>query len=502
MCRSSPLRPFVVVVLLAASLAVAACGSGGGEQAAPGTAAAGTELAPAGALLFASITTDPGSAQWKAAAALLAKFPSSDKLLQTLLSSLDEQGKSWENDVKPALGPEVDFVLLGVPQGGGDPVFVGLTQPKDGAKLEQLVKSGDQPGVLETVDGWTVVSDKQASIDAFKKAREGGVLADSQAFKDATQGLSGEPLASLYVDGQKLNQYVLSTYKGGDLTVAQLGSLFQNFGVQGGPIGLALTAQPDGLRLDGTASGQNPFQIASYTSELPSEVPATAVAYLSFANLAEPLGKLLDTVGGALPGFDQRFAQAESFLGLSIRGDVLPLFSKEGAIVVAPGTPIPAISLVLEVDDEQKAVSVLDKLVGLAGGIVGGAQAQATDVEGAQAKELSLGQFSLFYAVFEGKLVLTSARDGIAGLRQQGPKLAEDPDFQAARQSAGMPDQTGGFLYLDLKDGIQLLQGYIQLAGTSIPAEVNANLAPLGSLLVYGTQENGRSRFTAFLGVK
>ena len=203
-----------------------------------------------------------------------------------------------------------------------------------------------------------------------------------------------------------------------------------------------------------------------------------------------------------MPGVDQQLAQAEAFLGLSIRGDVLPLFAKEGAVVVAPGTPIPAISLVLKVDDEQKAASVLDKLATLAGGLVGGAQPKATDIEGIQAREIPLGQFSLFYASFDGKLVLTSARDGIAGLRQQGPKLADDPAFQAAKKSAGMPDQVGGFAYLDLKDGIELIQSYAQLAGTSISAEEQQNLAPLRSFLAYGTQENGRSRFSAFLGIK
>jgi hypothetical protein len=495
---SGPFRLVVLAFLIAASLAFAGCGSSSEQAATAGAdaTASGAEVAPASALLFASVTTDPGSAQWQTAGALLAKFPSSDKVVQMLLDSLEKQGTSWENDVKPALGPEVDFVLLGVAPGEGSPVFVGLTQPKDGAKLEQLVKSGDTPGVLETVDGWAVVSDKQASIDAFKKAREGGVLADSQAFKDTMASLPSETLASVFLDGSKLAQLARST--GAGAMNLQLGGIAG----QSGPGGFALVAQPDGLRLDGTVSGQSPFQIASYKPELPSEVPASAVAYFSFANLSEPLGKLLEAVGRAVPGFDQQLAQVESFLGLSIRGDLLPLFSKEGAVVVAPGTPIPAISLVLQVVDGEKAVSALDKLATLAGGLVGGAQPKATDIQGVQAKEIPLGQFSLFYASFDEKLVLTSARDGIAGLRQQGPKLADDPAFQAAKASAEMPDDVGGFLYLDLKDGIQLIQSYAQLAGATISAEADQNLAPLESLVVYGAEENGRSRFTAFLGVK
>ena len=84
---SGPFRLVLLALLLAAPLAFAGCGASSEQAATPG-AGATAEVAPASALLFASVATDSGSAQWQTAGALLAKFPSSDKVVQMLLDSL------------------------------------------------------------------------------------------------------------------------------------------------------------------------------------------------------------------------------------------------------------------------------------------------------------------------------------------------------------------------------------------------------------------------------
>jgi hypothetical protein len=497
------LRLSVLVVLVAAALALAGCGGGGagdGGTAAPAAEgaqqAAGAEIAPAGTAVFVSITTEAESAQWKAADALLQRFPGRDELIRSILEDTEAAGLDWETDIKPALGPEVDIVVL--PSGAAEPVVVGLTQPADAAKLEQLVQSGDQPGVLEVVDGWTVFAESQAAIDAFTAAG-GGSLADSEAYREALESLPAESLVSVFVDGEKLTDLAALGAAGAEEQQAfsQLSGAFGSVG----PVAFALSAQPGGVAFGGFASQEGGPQLDNFAAALPSQVPADAILYLGFANLAEPLDALLGVAGEAQPTLDQQLAQAETFLGLSLRDDLLPLFAGEGALVVAPGSPIPAISLILEVEDEQKAQRILDKLATLAGGF-GGGLPKAVDIEGVSAQELVLEQFSVFFAAFDGKLVVTSARAGISGLVAAGPKLADDANFVAAREAAGMPDETTGFVYADLGEGIGLIEGYARLAGDALPPEVSANLEPLGSFLAYSAREGDRLTFSGFLAIE
>jgi len=474
MRRSSPLRPVALAVLLAASLAVAGCGSSK-EQVAPaagGTPPSGASIAPASALAFVSLNTDMKSDQWRKAGALLDRFPGKDKVVRSLLeSAFESNGVSWEADVKPALGP----------------------QPADRAKLEQLDKKGSSPSVLGEADGWSVLAEKQADLDAFAGARGGPSLADSESFKTAMAGLPAESLVSGYADLGAIVQLAAAT--GQDI------SAFQQSVGKLGPASFAFSARDDGVLAVGTFAFEGGPKTANYAAKLPAEVPADAIAYVSFSNLTAALETALDTLGKSQPGVDQQLGQAESFLGLSVRDDLLPLFSQEGALVVAPGTPIPAVSLVLQVGDEQKALAVVDKLAGLAGGFGGGLPSSA-DVAGVQAKELSLGPVSLYYAAFDGKLVVTSASQGISGLRDTGVKLADAPGFRAAAEAAGMPAETAGFAYVDLKSAIRLAEDYARLGGTVIAPDLSANVAPLRSLLYYGRYEDGLIRLSGFLGIE
>ena len=496
-------RLSVLLVLLAAAFALAGCGGGdgggGGEAETPAEgaqAAAGAAIAPAGAAVFVSITTDAESAQWKAAAALLDRFPGRDQLIRSILEDTEAAGLDWETDIKPALGPEVDIVVL--PTGGEEPAVVGLTQPADAAKLQKLVESGDEPGALEVVDGWTVVSDSQASIDAFKAGDDS--LADAEAYRTALESLPAESLVTVFIDGEKLTELAgqAAAGAGGSVSFSQLFGAFGKLG----PIAFALSAQPGGVFFRGSATQEGGPQLDNFAADLPSLVPADAVLYLGFANLAEPLDSLLGIAGEAEPTLDQQLAQAETFLGLSVRDDLLPLFAGEGALVVAPGSPIPAISLIVEVEDEQKAQQALDKLATLAGGFGGGGLPKATDIDGVAAQELVLEQFSVFYAVFDGKLVITSVRAGISGLVAAVPKLADDPAFAVARKAAGMPEETSGFIYMNLAEGIGLIEAYARLAGDAVPPEVSANLEPLGSFLAYSAREDGALTFSGFLSIE
>jgi hypothetical protein len=64
-----------------------------------------------------------------------------------------------------------------------------------------------------------------------------------------------------------------------------------------------------------------------------------------------------------------------------------------------------------------------------------------------------------------------------------------------------MPDQTGGFLYVDLKDAIPAIENIAQVAGQSLPTDVVSNLTPLRSFLIYTAKDGDKLSADGFLTI-
>lgn len=501
------------VAAVLASLALLAAGCGGGSGGGGGTkakqpstaaavTAAGAAIAPASAPIFVSIDTNLDSAQWQTAKKLLDLFPSRDELYRSLLGELGKSGVNVERDLLPALGSELDLVVLDLdPKGNG---IVGLAKPDDAAKLTALLQRGG--GVVErTIDGWTAFAPTKATLDRFEQARKDGTLDGSKEYAAALEGLPGEAIARVYAGPSAA-----------EAVVGSLGSLGGQLGQLGGQLGVTppalpkespvkldwaaatIVARDDGFEIDvRSKSPTKPGE--TYKSELASQVPAGALAFVSFKGVDKPLKDVLSD-----PSLEQPLKDAEQALGLKL-DDLTGLFAGEGAFYVRAGAPIPEITLVLQTDDEEGAVALLDKLVGSAAKSLGTGGKPATStvqIDGVQARKVDVQAFALFYAAFDGKLVVTDAQAGISDLRGDGPRLADDPGFKQARDSAGMPDETGGFAYVDLKRSLPALEGLAGTAGSQpVPPEVAENLAPLQSLFVFGAQEGDTAVAHAFLGL-
>src|SRR6266850_2203665 len=107
------MRATILAALAAAAiLVVSACGSAG------------------------AVDSNLSSGQWNAVDGLLKKFPSSDRLLAKLRQQFEARSKVSVDDVKAAVGDELDVVVLP----GAKKRYVGLTQPRDQAKFDVLVK--------------------------------------------------------------------------------------------------------------------------------------------------------------------------------------------------------------------------------------------------------------------------------------------------------------------------------------------------------------------------
>jgi hypothetical protein len=471
----------LALVLAAAALVLFAAGCGEGSS--PG--AAGASVAPASSQVFVSVDTSFDSANWSAGRQLVGRFPDGDRAVELILGELGEKGVDFEDDVKPALGPETDFVALDV---AGQGKVVGLTQPDDAAKLDALLAKSDEPLVSREIDGWVAFSDSQANLDEFARLQAGGTLEGDGAYQKVSGEVADDGIATVYVAGTALDSTPL-----GDL-----------FGSDTPSLALSLDPQEDGIHLEGAASPATGDLFSDeFSAELPGQVPGGAFLYAGANDLERQLGALRDVLAEVAPGMERDIGRAEAQIGVSLDEDVFPLFSAESALYMRPGFPIPEVTIVTQVDDEQGALAVLDKLAGEVAEYYGTADLESVDIDGVQAKELAVNQFfSVFYAGFDGKLVITTSREGIADLRSGDGRLAGDEAFKDAIEAAGMPDETTGFLYVDLDQALPVLSGLMGFSGQATPDWLDRNLEPLQSLVLYGERDADVARLVGLLSIQ
>ena len=455
------------VALAAAAVVLAGCGGAGDEA---GTAVGtGADFVPAGAPLYAYLNADRDSQQWDDLEALVDRFPDGDELAQSLVDSLAEEGLDYDENVDPALGPEVVFALLSF-AGERDANVLGATDPDDDGKLEELLRKlneGESERALSRdVDGWRVVASNQAALDAAERARAGTSLADDETFRAAVGELPEEALLKLYLDGAAASRE-LGEDAGALSDLAWLS--------------LAVTAEDDGLAVE-TAARTTGDPPEAFRATLLDDVPAGVLAAASFRSTGDQL-RALDA--GELP---------ELLAGVSV-DDLAELFDREAAFYVRSAGLIPEVTLLLA--DGQSSLDTLNRVMQR----IAAATGSTTETVGERERELAYEGVAIRYGLFEGKLVVTTAAQGIAVVGEDGDTLADDPDFQEATEGAGMPEETAGFVYVDVQHALPVLSSFLLIAGEGLGAGTNANLDPLRSLLFYATSEGGIVRGKGFLRI-
>lgn len=442
----------LIAGLLAAALLVVVAGCGQ-----TGSAGSAASAVPGSAVAYVTVDTSFEGGQWRAVAGLLGKFPDGEGLLEELLEDATaEAGLEGDADLRAALGPEVALVVLDVPSDAeADPPIVILTKPDDEDAFAQLLE-GEEAARAE-IRGWQAVAPTEAELDRYREALDASSLEDSEAFAEAMDDLPDEALARVYVNGEALAESAAFPPGLGQPPFDLAGAT--------GSIGAALVAEDDGIRLTGhtVAAGDAEVPEAEpFASELVDEVPAGAVAFLAFNELGKALTDYAEMLGGA--GAMLPFDPAQ----------VSGLLSGEVALYVRPG---PTVTLVAEVDDEAAALEAVESLVGLAG-----------------------GQVPIVYDAFDGLLAVSNSQAELDALRGDGPRLDQDDRFEAAREAAGMPDETVGFGYVDVQAAIPLVAGLMAPLGGEalVPGEY---LEPVGGLVFWGEGSGGAQRFTLFLGI-
>lgn len=425
-------------VWLAAALgAIALAGCGGNDT----TGASAVGLAPADAVGYVELDSSLDSDQWRKVQALLDRFPSRPQLVAELDKQLAEEQLQWERDVDPALGDTVAAIWVGKT---AEDVVVA-TQPDDEAKLRALVdKLADQADteyVIGEVDGWTVVAERQATIDALKSGD--GELADDDGFQAALDKLPDERLAFGWVSEQALPA---------DFPKLE----FEWFAG-------AIEARDDGAaatlveRLSGDAG-------KTYASRRVDEAPADALAFLSF-----------DTK--SLRGQSSSLAPLTNLLGIRV-DQLLADIEGEGAFWVLPAAGFPEVTLVLTTSSPERTQEQLRQLL----------------------ERLPL---PFRVGVVEGQVVATTASSPAQALERAraGGSLGDSEDFREAKEAAGMPDETAGFLYLDVADALPLLS-LAGFAGVDVPKDVLENLRPIRSVVAWSEGDGSTATQTVFVHIQ
>ena len=492
MSRVTSVR-LILALLVAALLPVlAGCGSGSDVGGA-------ADVVPADVFVYASVDTDFDGDGWAALEEFAARFPEGDNLMQSLAEELSDENVDFETDVKPALGPEVAFVVLRAPAPPDLEQVVLLLQPDDDAAFQRLLETSDEPPVTDEVEGWTVVAEQQESLDLFRAGLDGPRLDSSEDFDRAMEDLEDGALARVFVNGERLTE----AYQADPSSAQQLEALLP--GGRMPSFGMTFGVEPDSVRIDGRAvfAGENPFATDSYSANLPEKVPGDVLAYVSFNDLESAFSAFRDAAAESDPEAERQLGMAEGFLGVSLEEDVLPLLSGEGAVYARQGAIIPEVTLVTEIENEDEAMATLDQIVQAARGFAPHLGSPTTvEIDGVEARELPVSPaMSLYYAAFDGLLVVTSSQEGIAALREEGDRLSDSEAFDDALDGAGVPGETQGFGYVDLQRAVPLFLGFAE-AGDAATDEARGYLEPLQSLVFYGDQDDETASFTLFVGVE
>ncbi|HET7520170.1 MAG TPA: DUF3352 domain-containing protein [Candidatus Limnocylindria bacterium] len=445
--------------------------------------AAGTDRAaaavPAGATAYVTAYLQPSTGQQLNLATMLGNVPGfedaaglNEKLHQISARFLGQVGIDYEVDVRPWLGNQLSVAAL-PGEAPTAPRLLLLAGVKDRALAEAaLPRLAASRGLVPQADtyagtpisvapeaSWAlldelllVASDRptlEAALDADANRRSS--LSDDAGFNAAMRRLPADHLVAGYVN----------------LAAARDGAgISDGFGGYSS-LGVALLAEPEGLRLEGSApfaadaadeDARRAFALAGQVSGLAEWMPPDA----QLGAVLYDLGGLLDTAeAGAelVPGGADLFRTigqlrllAAIGLGVSFDDDVGPLLNGESGIAVSDlANGAPHGQLILRPADPAAGLAALQRLrdaLASHGATVTEQPASTVSVVGAQIPQV--GEVHWAAVPDQGVVVLGFTYDDVAAALAAASdrSLADNPRYAEAWQLAG--DRGGNELFVDI----------------------------------------------------
>lgn len=465
-------------------LAIVLLGGGGSSARPPATEAA--QLVPGDALVYVHISTDAKRSVNQRAGKVAAKFPGYKTLRDDIVRRLASTGApvNFDRDVRPWLGKEAALALLNADSDtAGSLVLLDVADRKRAQAFVArssastptstyhgvaLRRSGD---VTTAFIGHFLVIGQDATVRRAVDVRDGRrpALPSDAIYRRAIKGMPGGRVADAYASADGVSR--LLAPQGGILGF--VGTLLTNPALDGAA--LALTPEAPGARLwehsvldpKKAKNSASPFQ--SFEPSLISDVPANAIAYLGITHLDRAIGPLLTLAGSAGGSIASLLSQAQKAIskqtGVNVQRDVISLFGGEVALAISPGNPAPILTVIAHTSNEKKTSAALAKLqdplaqlLAPAGAGPGAAPAfESHDVGGgvkAYGVRLS-ATLEIDYAVFDGKVVIST---GLAGIRaaREGGGLDRSPDFKDVL--AKRPKRVTSVIFLDFNQLLDLAE--------------------------------------------
>ena len=458
-------------------------------------------LVPADALLYSHLTIDRDSTQFERA------VDSFDRLadLRTILageipSALPTPSGApidIQADVLPWADRDLSVSLLPGPGGTNLPVFIVGVGDKEGAEefLAKVAppgepkadKQGDAPLSVYTngfaaayVDDGLVFGNESA-VRAALDAGAGGV----PALEDSGKGAPRDELPEARFAEAYLSQEGVQRLLVGRTGAATQLETFVDYGATSG-VAVAAVAREGGVGID-LISDLDPElvkQSPSFFSGLPrfepgltGEASERTIGYVGAGEVGPTLAELLappapegkkkptkgekataETAATGLAGSLQALAtRLEQEAGVNPLRDLLPALGGQAAVVAEPTDGVPFASLIVDDVDEDaasEALANLQKPLLAALTPAGGGQVprfEEQEVEGVTVRSVqATPTVNLSYAVFDGKLVISTDPAGIAQVRVDEGGLADSGSFERATEE--LPDRVSALVFLNLDE--------------------------------------------------
>jgi hypothetical protein len=409
-------------------------------------AADSARLVPSDALVFVHLSTDTGRDATRASLKLAKRFPGFASLQRTLLGRLSAPGCPIDvNRLKK--GREASLALLDA--GGGNAGSLILVDTGDTKPIRSSAC-----GVLQTEKfGRFYAIGQPQTIQVARELNRGHgrSLAAYEPYRRELAKLPAGRVADAWVSRNGVRR--LLTPQGGLLGIA--GALLDAPGLL--DVAAALSPTDHGARLSirslrdlkAAKPSNSPFQ--PFAPTLQSTVPAGSFAYLGLKGLSSAAGRLLGLVGPQAAALGPLLARAGKALQ-----PLLDLFKGEVAVSMIRQTPAPILTITVRPENVAKATAVLraaqrpiGRLLSRAGGPITHWKLQNGTYRLRPASGIEID-----YAVFDGKVVVSTGPAGIASARNAGGPIDSTSGWRSTIRNT--PNRVTSLLFLDFSQLLRL----------------------------------------------
>lgn len=483
------------------------------------------DLVPEDALAYLHVDTDPGSGQFSTAKDVAGKLPDIASIEQGAFEQLGvAPGIDLRRDVGSWLGDEAaiaqlgakakPLTLLSIGDRAGEQRFLAnlgggrAREVKRGSGVLHVFPSGLAYAELR---GFLVLGHRPA-LGAVLAVNSGKAksLADSDAASAVRDSLPDQRLADAYVSKAGIPVLLRSPS-----TISDQLDTFVDLAASDG-IAAALVAHGDGfeLKLDSKLGAVRAKTQAGFFDAFPPFDPSLAgefspdtVLYVNFARPSDTVRALLTQANSAAPSLAAAARHFQAQLrkaGADIENRLLPALGGEAAAGVVDGPSGPYLTLAFNGVDEGRAQTEMAQLQApLIKALSTQRSGQVASFTSKQVGDTVVHSVNISpslevaYAVFGGKVVISTNPAGVREAIEGGDSLAGSDAFKAATGAAS--GDVSALVFLGLERLVQRAQplGLGQVVGG-----FSADLAKLKALGLGVTSDEDSLKTTLFLNIE